>query len=400
MFKLDFSLQSEEERRNFIDTIDLSQLTPKQIELCANYILYGKDKTGKSEVDKKRVYINTKYNSYVKKAPESLDAMMENPNFDESIFSKSKIHYKIVKPTIDREKDADIPTMKELWEGIDALQHMLDVNLGKIEDPTIKKLTPTEIYRLKHTLIDIRRGQYYLKDIFCPTMGKKPARYTFIPYEDAEEIMWNDLNSDYAFAPLGLMGEDGLARLVFEDITKVSYAPDLYNHNAKYIVDFRNPKHVYQLLEHYEELVTAAIDQPTSLMGWIGRTLDYYIGRADLKEQHYTIIEMKKRKYSNKAITNRLTELYGLHHTENYISTIWTQKICGEIAEAAKIHYEEFLLRDDESAWKTCNTCGVKKLRDNRMFVRKTKAIDGLSNRCKICDRIARQKIKAKGDIK
>lgn len=397
MFKLDFSLATAKERKAYIETFDLSHLTPTQLELCANYILYGKDEKGKSEVDKKHIYINTKYNSYATKAPESLDSLMENPNFDEGQLHKSKVQYKIVKPSIDRKRDAAIPTMQELWKGIDEMQHLLDANTGKIDDPSEKRLTESQIYKLKHMLIDIRRGQYYLKDIFCPPMAHPINRFTYVPYEDAEEIIWNEPNGDYGFAPLGLMSESGLGRQIFEDVTKVTYAPDLYNRKAKVIIDFRNPKHVYQLLEHYEELVTASLDQPMSLLGWVAKTLDYYIGRANLKDQHYTIISMKKKKQSNKNITNKLTELYGLHHTENYISTIWTQKICGEIAEAARVHYQEFLLRDDEESWKVCNTCGKKKLRNSDMFVKKAKAVDGLSNRCKICDRLAREKTKNGG---
>ena len=142
--------------------------------------------------------------------------------------------------------------------------------------------------------------------------------------------------------------------------------------------------------------MAAAIDKPDNLLGLIPKTLDYYIGAANLKEQHYTIIQMKIRKCTNKQITNKLTELYGLHHTENYISTIWTQKICVEIANAAVAHYDMFLLRHNEENWKVCNTCGETKLRDNRYFVKKSKTKDGLSGRCKVCDRKIRELNKAK----
>lgn len=394
MFKLDFSLVTAAERSEFIAQHNLSVLKPSEIELCANYILYGKNEQGKSVVDEKLVQINTKYNSYSQAAPVSLDALMENPNFDEGILSRNQTHYKNAKPTIDRTKDADIPTMKEMWANIDELQHLLDVNLGKVEDPTVKRLSDSQIYRLRHNLIDIRRGQYYLKDIFKPTIGHTPNRLDYILMDGELDISWNDLKSDYAFAPMGLIGDNGLAYKVFYDIRNVDYAPDLYNFKAKYIIDFRNPTHVYKMLEQYEEFVTSSLDKPDSLMGLIAKTLDYYIERANLHEQHYTIIEMKKRKCTNKQITEKLAELYGLHHTDNYISTIYTQKICVEIANAAILHYDMFLLRDDDNAWKVCNTCGKVKLKDNRLFVKKAKAKDGFSSRCKVCDRIAREQNK------
>ena len=395
MIKLDFSLQSEQQRLDYINQYDLSKLSQSQLELCANYILYGKDKTGKSEVDKKHIYINTKYDSYKTKRPESLDALIDTGSFDEVIIPKYDQHYKTVKPTIDRVKDADIPTMKKVWEGIDYLQHILDVNLGKAEpDPgeNVPKLTPTELYKWQHMVIDVRRNQYYLKDIFKPTINKYFNKLNYIPYHDANEADWNDPNSDYGFAPLGLINDFGVGKLVFSDATNYEVRTPLYNENARHIIDFRNPKHIYSLMDYYEELATAALDNPTSLMGLIVRTLDYYIDRANLKDQHYTIIEMKKLHKKNKEINEKLTELYGLHHTENYISTIWTHKVCTEIAAAAQLHYDEFLKRNDESAWKVCCTCGRRLLRDSRMFVKKNKAKDGLSGRCKMCDRVERMR--------
>ena len=395
MFKLDFSLTTAEERNQYIQSNNLSALTPKQLELCANYILYGKDKTGKSEVDKKNIYINTKYNSYAQRRPESLDSLMENPNFDEGILTRVNKHNKIVKPTIDRKKDADIPTIQDMWENIDQLQHLLDANTGKIDDPTAKKLTDTQIYRLRHGLIDIRRGQYYLKDIFKPTIGKAVNKLEYIPMPHENEIIWNEPDGRYGFAPLGLIDDNGLGKQVFENVREVGYCPDLYNRKAEKIIDFRNPNHIYQLFEHYEDLLCGAT-HPDNLFGNIARTLDWYIGQANLREQHYIIIAMKKKKCTNKQINKVLTEKCGTTHSENYISTIWTQKICKEIATAAKLHYEAFLARDDDGAWKKCNVCGAIKLRTNAYFVKKNHTGDGLSGRCKCCDRIYRLRRKEK----
>ena len=76
-FNLDFSLETSTERLNFIKSIDLKTLTKKELELCTDYILYGKDLDGLSSVDKKEVYIKSKYNSYSRPEPVSLDEMME-----------------------------------------------------------------------------------------------------------------------------------------------------------------------------------------------------------------------------------------------------------------------------------------------------------------------------------
>jgi hypothetical protein len=54
-FTLDFDIPTSEERLNAIKDIDLASLTKTELETISNYILYGKDKDGKSVVDRKEV---------------------------------------------------------------------------------------------------------------------------------------------------------------------------------------------------------------------------------------------------------------------------------------------------------------------------------------------------------
>ena len=74
-FKLDFNLETSQERLQYLkDTVDFTQLTKKDIETCTDYVLYGKDpeKNNTSVVDRKEVYIKTRYNSYSQSEPVSL----------------------------------------------------------------------------------------------------------------------------------------------------------------------------------------------------------------------------------------------------------------------------------------------------------------------------------------
>ena len=52
--------------------------------MMANYILYGKDQNDQNAVDRKEVYIQTKYNSYKKRRVDSLDELKELPTFNEA----------------------------------------------------------------------------------------------------------------------------------------------------------------------------------------------------------------------------------------------------------------------------------------------------------------------------
>jgi hypothetical protein len=87
-------------------------------------------------------------------------------------------------------------------------------------------------------------------------------------------------------------------------------------------------------------------------------------------------------------------ELFGATHSPNYISTIYKQKICGKISEAATLHYDYYLNREIANAWKMCTCCGEYKLRDTREYMRRARSSDGLSSVCKICDKEKREKMK------
>lgn len=397
MVKLDFTLNTSEERRDFAkkyleDNKD-RDFSSSDLETIANYILYGKDSDGTSIVDRKEVEIDTKYSSYKKKKPESLDELMESPTFDEHIFSDmtKKNKYKVIKPKIDREKDKDIPGMQELWDLIDYWQYLLDVAAGKINDPLARKLTPLELYKAKHFVIELRREQFYLRDRVKPTvlMYKTNIRKSY--FEVDSSVPWDFENSDFSIAPLGTITSNSKRFYSPRDFDGPDYT---YNKSSKFILDFRNPDHIYCLLENYGDLDISAYNKPDSTVKLILNTLDFYIELAKLSDSKKVILEYKKRKISNETIKEKLKEEFGLTYSANYISTIWKQKICAEISEAARLHYDYFLNRNNPFAWKKCNQCGAVKLKDTREFMRKSRSSDGLANRCKECDK--RNRVKEK----
>ena len=155
-FKLDFTIESTEERLEAIKSIPLETLTKKDLETVTNYVLYGKDEDGTSIIQRKEIQIKPKFNSYQRENTTSLDALMESPTFDENIFKKDKTIYKKVKPETlyKNEKVKDILGMKELWDAIESLQNIVDQNTGKKErEKGTPKLDQTQLYFLNHQLI-------------------------------------------------------------------------------------------------------------------------------------------------------------------------------------------------------------------------------------------------------
>lgn len=393
-FNLDFNIETSNERRDFIASKDLTKLTQKELELCSNYILYGKDpnKDMTSVVDRKEVQIKTKFQSYSKKEPISLDALLESPTFNENLLKPKPTIYKKVKPTIDKEKAKDIPGMAELWEQIRRTQDLLEENTGKKErGENSKILTQKEIYYLKHHLIELRKQQYYLMDSVVQTMP---------PPQNKAEYFSNiiDLQMNYKVYPRGTMrGENDIEfkeprieRNYGGAATDIEKEISIKKENNKPYFNFLDKEHIYYLILNYWDIKAAIQEIPDSPLWNLLWTLDFYIEKANLNEQQALIVRDKKLRLLNKEIAKDLMDELGIYHQENYISTIWN-KITQQIADAAELNYDEWLSRNYDKCWKKCNTCGRELLRDPRNFVRKTKAPDGLTNKCKCCDRITRQ---------
>lgn len=391
-FSLDFSIYYAKDRLEAIKDIDLSNLTPNELETISKYILCGKDLDGTSPLDRKEIYIKTKFSSYQKNKTLSLDEMMESPTFDETLL-QSQPNYKKVKPTIDKVKAKSIPGMKELWQQIEHYQKLLDFNEGKIgpenfETPP-RELNERELYMLKHFLIELKTQQYYLMDSVYPTIQAQKNRGIY--WEPLSEAQLN-----FPILPCGLCAEpqDPTFLSPFEKQTpnKIwadSELQELQSRGALYL-DFRNPTHVYELVLAYKDLELQAEQWPESPIRNLLWTLDFYIDKAALSDQQSFIIDCKKFRMPNKEIARELWEKKHIYHQENYISTIWNRCV-KLICEAAELSYEEFLAKDYAKAWKQCNKCGKILLRDQRNFVKKSKAQDGLTSRCKKCDKLLRQ---------
>ena len=91
-FSLDYNIYSDKDRVKAIEDIFKTlNTTPSNsdLELMANYILYGKDENDENAVQRKETYEEKKRYGSFKKASEkveSLDAIMDNPLMDQMGF--------------------------------------------------------------------------------------------------------------------------------------------------------------------------------------------------------------------------------------------------------------------------------------------------------------------------
>ena len=140
----------------------------------ANYLLYAEDVDAEVELKEGN------------KHKVSYEELIES-TLGESVIQSTKEMsiYKVPKPRIDREKDADIPGMKDLWEAIDVIteqyQYCKDVLESKRDVDPNRKLIPTyqQKYFLREWMMDLRREQFILKDIFRPVVQLMPSFSNF-----------------------------------------------------------------------------------------------------------------------------------------------------------------------------------------------------------------------------
>lgn len=437
--RLDFSLETSAERKKFLDTylaqdfFQKNPLTKNEIEICADYLLWGKDADGKNPVQKKEIQIDTKNKTWAAvQHEESLDALLETPTFNEGVIrEKTEARPISRKEKFSRKKALqEAPEfLRQTFESLFAEIDRLDLVIGFYEwkegrrkeqprkvlmdrfsqeelDQALRKakeISQFQYLKLRHQLVELRRQQYTLRDGFTTTLSREGLP---VIQQPLGPIVFGE---DIRVLPVGLFIGRDKSYSVFrnrEDLHPGTFvAADLKiisknlwrarNLDCKFTFDFRNLEHVYQLLLMLEELEDSKfLKEFESTTPQLLDTLEFYVGFAGLDLIQKEIFDLKLRRVKNQEIANKINSKYGKTYTANYISTIFKQKIIKKICEAATNHekiVENLFFKEN---FKKCSSCGQWYLRDPQYFIRKAKAKDGLANRCKCCDKKARQKAK------
>ena len=447
--RLDFSLPTAVERQEFINNyIKLPEfketpLTEDELEMIGNYLLWGKDNSGKNATQRKEIFIKTKRGDWDgAKAEDSLDELIENPAFNEShIQQLSSNHYKTPKVVFSRDKALKecpaelIPEFRTLFRRIDELDLLInyyDLNHGRRTEPPRQQLmrrfteeeaqtiaevathlNPFTYLKKRHLLIDLRREQYSLQDTYRFKIGVNPVRNSISPIPQPNP----SFDAEILIYPLGLIAQTKLSSLIFKDFTKIprnnlseeqlKLISDLYWEKQKgpkkerQFFDFSDPEHLYQLFSNFYDFHAARFDpESNSTVPDFFNTLEYYIKQANLDQIEADILQMKIEKIRNCDICIYLRKTYNKNYTQNYISTIFKKRIITKIAAAASYHLEIIENLFYPENFKECYKCHGIYLRDNRNFVKKKSSQDGLANRCKKCDKEVRSARNEKYKIK
>lgn len=428
--KLDFSLESAQDRVNFINSyiVQFPTLTQSEASTIADYLLWGKTEEGVAlGAD---AGLETRWSK--PNEAESLDAVLENPALSNAQLYALNDAVVLRKPrnVFSREEarreapDYLKQTYEDLWKTIDEVEleiNFYELRVGKREKPPreelVKRFTDDEVERiraaaeklnqygylkLRHRIRELRTEQFTIRDSYRSTFNITQSTYS--PKNNSFVF-----DCDVEVLPLGI--KEGI---VGEMIFDVNFDPAAFDEEQlrlisnlvwkkkdidkeKKIFDFRNLEAVYQLYlfkedfdDRLEEVEYNHIIENN--LSQLLETLNFYEQIADLTDIQREILRMKEKKQKNAEIAGYINKKYGKSYTANYISTIFRQKIIVKINEAAELHRDTVENCFFPENFRKCPDCGRVLLLDARNWVRKVRSKDGFQNKCKRCEREQRKR--------
>lgn len=425
---LDFKISTSIERTNFINNYINEEIFKKdapneeELEMMANYMLWGLDEDGKNTTQRKEVEIPTRHSTWQKEQPESLEALTESPTFNDAIIRKpTKAVPRIPKPKFDRTEELKKcpdnlkPILLELFKRIDELDYaitMYEINHNKRNTPPreelftrltddvrasmeelSKKWNQRNYLQSRHQLVELRREQYSLHDIYAEPIALQKRLLPEMP----EEII--EIGIDIPVFPLGLLndknplffdcarlGPKSLTQTQLQNLSKKYW--ELQEQKTNQNFDFRDKEQVYQLLRHVVEAeLDYDKDNLESSLSDFFRTLQFYIDKANLSPLLKMVLDMKMRRCKNPEICEKVNSTFGKSYTDNYISTIFRQQIIPRINAAADYHEREISSIFFPELFKQCRICKKYYLIGQTHFTKRTRAKDGFSSICKHCEK-------------
>lgn len=341
--KLDYSIESPEERKELVEKIleENPDLSPGYLEILADYLVLCMEKQEKKErkllTENRMATVNKRECSFeglVSQLENGEDGIYNLVHEDKNIIFQPKI-------SITKKDLETIPPLKQLRDTINVWEAALKRTSGK------------DAFTIKKALIEMRKDQYIIKQAYqrpiIPMHLTRTSSGFHVPLEDRSYL---NEDNEIVMEGVSLMDSNVVSAILcnYSKLKEDSY--DQFDGDLWY------------LLQDFENTTDKALK-------------DYPL--------YMRLVELKIDKRQNKEIQEALQLEFGIKHSEEYISSLWRNKIPKLIAQEAQAEFLEFQFKDLGLPFKKCSKCGQEKPAHNHFFSINRTSKDGFYSICKCC---------------
>lgn len=342
MIKLDYTLESPEERKQLVEKIleECPEPTPQYLETLADYLVLCMEKQERKQrkilTENRMTTVNKRETSF-----EGLVTQLENG--EDGIYNMITNNKNVIfqpKVMITKKDVEEIPGLRELREAIKYWEERLKTTSGR------------DAYIIKKAIIDLRKDQYLLKDGYRnPVVCKNLTRSkSYIPLDD-----------DFSFDDEGYVIPEGISLCDPKVCSAILCNYSLLKQDS----DGEFEKDLWYLMQDFDDISDAALK-------------DFPL--------YDKIVEYKIDGLQNIDIQEKIENEFGIRHSVEYISSLWRNKIPKLIASEAEDRLLNWYFFDQmKGKYKKCSRCGEIKLAHNKYFSKNKTSRDGFYSICKKC---------------
>lgn len=346
MLKLDYTLETPEQRNELVKDILENQLTEDEmndnvLEVLADYLIMCMEKQERRE----RKILTENRLATVNKREISFEGLVSQfENGEDGVYNLITENNKqaIFQPKVSiTPKDLEeIPPLKQVHDAI------------LIWEERLKTATGRDAYIIKHTIIDLRKDQYIIKNAY-----RRP-------------IVFNKITRSKHYIPL----DD---EVYIDPQENVQYSG----------ISLLDPKVISAILCNYTKLKQTSHGNFESDLWYIMEDFDHLSAIAlDKYPVYRRITEYKINGLSNLDIQLRIQQEFGIKHSVEYISSLWRNKIPKIIANIAEDEFLDwYYLEIERGTYKRCSHCGQIKLANSKYFSKNKTSKDSFYSICKEC---------------
>ncbi len=345
MIKLDYTLQTPEERNELVQRILAepreNPISPAYLDVLADYLILCMEKQERKErkilTENRMTTVNKRETSF-----EGLVSQFENGEDGiYGIMTEDKNQIFQPKVSITKEDLEEIKPLRQLRDAIEMWEEKAKTAQGR--DALI----------IKKTLIDLRKDQYVIKNAY-----RRPIVFTQVVRSSKNYI---PLDGEITIDKDGLPHSQGITLL--------------------------DPKVCSAILCNYSRLKQDSWGNFESDTWYLIYDFENICDKALADHPLYMrIVEYKIDGMQNIDIQEALQQEFGIKHSVEYISSLWRKKIPMLIASAAEDEYLDwYFMKEARGNYKRCNRCGQIKLANNKYFSINKTSKDGWYSICKSC---------------